>query len=119
VVTAPTQDQLIAQSANWDVLGGINFRKGCYTGQEIIARTQHLGRIKRRLFHLALPPGAWSIGQTVKLADGRGGRLTEVVAGAQGVEALAVLTLEPGGEAEGDSAPVAAREIPLPYRLES
>ena len=44
------QDQLIAQSANWDVLGGVNFRKGCYTGQEIIARMQYLGRLKERLF---------------------------------------------------------------------
>ncbi len=50
VVTAPVQDQLIAQSANWDVLGGVNFRKGCYTGQEIIARMQYLGRQKERLF---------------------------------------------------------------------
>jgi tRNA-modifying protein YgfZ len=50
VVTAPTQDQLIAQSANWDVLGGVNFRKGCYTGQEIIARMQYLGRQKERLY---------------------------------------------------------------------
>jgi folate-binding protein YgfZ len=41
VVTAPVQDQLIAQSAK-DVLGGVNFRKGCYTGQEIIARMQYL-----------------------------------------------------------------------------
>ena len=50
VVTAPVQDQLIAQSANWDVLGGVSFRKGCYTGQEIIARMQYLGRQKERLF---------------------------------------------------------------------
>jgi folate-binding protein YgfZ len=50
VVTAPVQDQFIAQSANWDVLGGINFQKGCYTGQEIIARMQYLGRHKERLF---------------------------------------------------------------------
>jgi folate-binding protein YgfZ len=50
VVTAPTQDQLVAQSANWDVLGGLDFRKGCYTGQEIIARMQYLGRLKERLF---------------------------------------------------------------------
>lgn len=50
VVTSAVQDQLIAQSANWDLLGGINFRKGCYTGQEIIARMQYLGRQKERLF---------------------------------------------------------------------
>ena len=50
VVTAPVQDQLVAQAANWDVLGGLDFRKGCYTGQEIIARMQYLGRLKERLF---------------------------------------------------------------------
>jgi folate-binding protein YgfZ len=50
VVTAPLQDKLVAQSANWDVLGGVNFRKGCFTGQEIIARMQYLGRQKERLF---------------------------------------------------------------------
>jgi len=36
--------------ANWDVLGGVSFQKGCYTGQEIVARTQYLGRLKERLF---------------------------------------------------------------------
>jgi tRNA-modifying protein YgfZ len=40
----------VPQTANWDLLGGVNFRKGCYTGQEIIARMQYLGRIKERLF---------------------------------------------------------------------
>lgn len=50
VVTAATQDRFVAQTANWDVLGGISFQKGCYTGQEIIARTQYLGRLKERLF---------------------------------------------------------------------
>ena len=50
VITAATQDKFVAQSANWDVLGGVNFKKGCYTGQEIIARMQYLGRLKERLF---------------------------------------------------------------------
>jgi folate-binding protein YgfZ len=50
IVTMPLQDQLIPQAANLDVLGAINFRKGCYTGQEIIARMQYLGKLKERLF---------------------------------------------------------------------
>lgn len=49
-VTAATADLFVPQMANWDVLGGVNFRKGCYTGQEIIARMQYLGRLKERLF---------------------------------------------------------------------
>lgn len=50
MITPPTQEQFVAQAANFDVLGGVDFRKGCYTGQEIIARMQYLGRLKERLF---------------------------------------------------------------------
>ncbi|HEX4884806.1 MAG TPA: folate-binding protein [Casimicrobiaceae bacterium] len=60
MVTAATQDQFVAQTANQDALGALDFRKGCYPGQEIVARTQYLGRLKERLFVLAAdapPPG--------------------------------------------------------------
>ena len=50
VVTATTQDAFVAQTANWDALFGIDFQKGCYTGQEIIARMRYLGRLKERLY---------------------------------------------------------------------
>ncbi len=58
VIVAATQDQFVLQAANWDLLGGVSFQKGCYTGQEIIARTQYLGRLKERmhLFHVDGPP---------------------------------------------------------------
>jgi folate-binding protein YgfZ len=49
-ITAATSDLFIPQMLNWDVLGGVNFRKGCYPGQEIVARMQYLGRLKERLF---------------------------------------------------------------------
>lgn len=49
VVLPPTQDQFIPQALNLDALGGVSFRKGCYAGQEIVARTQYLGRLKERL----------------------------------------------------------------------
>ncbi len=49
-ITDATQDQFVPQMANLELLGGVSFRKGCYPGQEIVARTQHLGRPKRRLF---------------------------------------------------------------------
>lgn len=57
VITTSTQDRFVAQTANWDLLSGIDFQKGCYTGQEIIARTQYLGRLKERtfLFHAESP----------------------------------------------------------------
>jgi len=125
-VYAATREAFVAQMLNLDLLDGISFSKGCYTGQEIIARTQHLGRIKRRLFRLQLPPGTWSIGQALRLSDGRHGRLTEVIESDGRVEALAVLNIEPAPSVgASDSAdPVApsspavpAIELPLPYRL--
>jgi tRNA-modifying protein YgfZ len=49
VITQPTADRFVPQMANWDALDGVSFQKGCYTGQEIVARTQYLGRLKERL----------------------------------------------------------------------
>jgi tRNA-modifying protein YgfZ len=50
LVTAATQDRLVPQMANFELLGGVSFDKGCYTGQEVVARSQHLGKMKRRMF---------------------------------------------------------------------
>ena len=49
-ITAATTDLFVPQMANWDLVGGISFTKGCYPGQEIVARMQYLGRLKERLF---------------------------------------------------------------------
>ena len=53
-VTPATVEAFVPQMLNLDLLGGINFKKGCYTGQEIVARTHYLGKVKRRtvLAHL-------------------------------------------------------------------
>lgn len=45
-----TSDAFVPQMINLDRIGAVSFTKGCYVGQEIVARTQHLGRIKRRLY---------------------------------------------------------------------
>jgi folate-binding protein YgfZ len=139
-VYAATRELFVAQMLNLDLLDGISFTKGCYTGQEIVARTQHLGRIKRRMHHLRLPPGTWAVGQAFQLTDGRTGRLTDLARTAEGFEALAVLSLNAGGasavasagapvpgttaaalavdalDAESLSTPrIDATELPLPY----
>jgi folate-binding protein YgfZ len=119
-IYAATSEAFVAQMLNLDLLDGISFTKGCYTGQEIIARTQHLGRIKRRLFRLQLPSGTWQVGQALRLADGRQGRLTEVAQSNGHVEALAVLSVEPGAALSSDAPTeilVNATELPLPYRI--
>lgn len=50
-----TQEAFIPQMINLDKIGGVSFRKGCYPGQEIVARTQYLGKLKRRMYraHIA------------------------------------------------------------------
>jgi folate-binding protein YgfZ len=119
-VYAATSEAFVAQMLNLDLLDGISFSKGCYTGQEIIARTQHLGRIKRRLFRLGLPSGTWNVGQPLRLTDGRQGRLTEVIESGGRTEALAVLGVEASASGGGDVAGellVEAAELPLPYAL--
>ncbi len=65
VVTASTQDQFVAQTANWELLGGVIFDQRCYTGQEIIARMQFLGRLKERLFLLHADAGAPEAGTRI------------------------------------------------------
>jgi folate-binding protein YgfZ len=119
--------EFVAQMLNLDLVDGISFTKGCYTGQEIIARTQHLGRIKRRMFRVAIEGAAatsadLAIGTTVRLADGRSGRICEWARAGNGLEALAVLPLE---VAEGGAGPAAtagasgidATLLDLPYPL--
>lgn len=119
-VYAITCELFVPQMLNLDRLGAISFTKGCYTGQEIVARTQHLGRIKRRLLRVALPQGvpadAARLGGPIRLIDGRSGRLTEAQPVDEGFEGLAVVALEPAEAATDDEAPL-ARELPLPYAL--
>ncbi|TDY26550.1 hypothetical protein B0G81_7069 [Paraburkholderia sp. BL6665CI2N2] len=55
-ITQPVAEQFVPQMVNFDVLGAVNFRKGCYPGQEVVARSQYRGTIKRRT-SLANVPG--------------------------------------------------------------
>jgi folate-binding protein YgfZ len=57
-VFAATSEAFVPQMLNLDLLDAISFTKGCYTGQEIVARTQNLGRIKRRTFRYRVAGGA-------------------------------------------------------------
>lgn len=50
-ITLPVQDRFIPQMVNLEETGGLSFKKGCYPGQEVIARSQYRGTVKRRMFH--------------------------------------------------------------------
>ncbi|RUR32620.1 YgfZ/GcvT domain-containing protein [Vreelandella nanhaiensis] len=53
-LTEAQQDQFLPQMLNWEALGGISFKKGCYTGQEVVARAHFRGQVKKRLMHASL-----------------------------------------------------------------
>jgi tRNA-modifying protein YgfZ len=50
VILPATQEQFVPQMANLELIGAVNFKKGCYPGQEIVARMQYLGRLKQRMY---------------------------------------------------------------------
>lgn len=50
VILPQTQEQFVPQMANFELIGGVSFKKGCYPGQEIVARMQYLGKLKRRMY---------------------------------------------------------------------
>lgn len=65
-VRQPTVEQFVPQMLNLELLGGVNFQKGCYPGQEIVARSQYRGTVKRRTFLFSVDgatEGAPQIGQ--------------------------------------------------------
>ncbi len=121
-VYAATSAQFVAQMLNLDLLGAIAFDKGCYTGQEVIARAHYRGRVKRRAQRfctagaVALAPGALG-----RLPDRRAFTVVEAARRPDGrCEFLAVTTLpgEPlGAEAETGGAIVPAEPLELPYAL--
>ena len=121
-----TSEAFVAQMLNLDVLGGIAFDKGCYTGQEVIARAHFRGRVKRRMqrFRTSAPATAFARGDTGQLQDGRSFKVVEALQLEDGrCEFLAVAPTTPGAaggeEAEAsDGRPsVAAEQLALPYSL--
>jgi folate-binding protein YgfZ len=124
-VTGTTRELFIPQMINLQAVGGVSFKKGCYTGQEIVARMQYLGKLKRRLYRLHIAseqqpaPGAELFSPVHRSAVG------EVVLAAtsdDGVELLAVLQEDAAldghihlGSLEG----LPLDLLDLPYELDS
>lgn len=64
-VTQATQEQFVPQMVNFELIGGVNFKKGCYPGQEIVARSQYLGKLKRRMMPASVDTVQISAGMEV------------------------------------------------------
>jgi len=120
-----TVEEFVPQMVNLELINGVNFEKGCYPGQEIVARMHYLGKPKRRMYHLTLdqaeppPPG---VDIYVAGSDGQSaGKIVLAEAGQTGSECLAVLRNDIVaadlrlGSVDGPRLGMAS----LPYALES
>lgn len=109
-------EQFVPQMLNLDRLDGISFSKGCYTGQEIVARTQHLGRIKRRTFRYRVS-GATPLAPLSDLTLD-GSKVAEVVMSAPrgpSLELLAVSALDARDRALQTADGREALPVAMPY----
>lgn len=125
-IVAATQEAFTPQMVNYETtaVGGVSFQKGCYPGQEIVARTQYLGKVKRRMYRAkldtAFPPGTavftpeageQHCGAVVLTAPSPdGGFESLLVVQSSGAEANAVHVGKPDGPH--------AQILPLPYVID-
>lgn len=94
VIDAATGGLWLPQMLNLDLLMAVSFTKGCYVGQEIVARAQHLGRIKRRMLRYVGPAGpAPAAGQTLYCDDQLAAQVVDAAGGPEGLQLLAVVEL--------------------------
>lgn len=123
-VMEQTRELFIPQMINLQAVGGVSFKKGCYTGQEIVARMQYLGKLKRRQYRLALAHDEIPAPGTEVFSPTHSSSVGEVVIAAHahaGCELLAVLTAD---SVEDDNLHLGSPEGPrlsllsLPYELD-
>src|SRR5690606_20161061 len=96
-VMPSTRELFIPQMLNLQAIGGVSFKKGCYTGQEIVARMQYLGKLKRRLYRVKLDVGDLPEPGTQLFSPSHNSAIGEVVLAARAenhIELLAVLQAE-------------------------
>lgn len=125
-ITAPVVDAFVPQMLNYESVGGVNFKKGCYPGQEVVARSQFRGQIKRRAF-LAQAEGPLVAGQEVFIAgdDQPCGVVVQAstwtppsglaAAGGDGIVSLNAQAVTEGASFQVAGAPLSLR--PAPYEL--
>ena len=110
------EDLFLPQVLNYDVLGGVSFKKGCYTGQEVVARMHFKGKLKQRMraFQYQGPP--LQAGESLRNADGKAvGEVVDSAPGAPAPVALAALRVNHEGELYRGDQPRNAGQLDLPY----
>ena len=122
LITQPVVDAFVPQMVNFESVDGVSFKKGCYPGQEVVARSQFRGTLKRRMYRVALAELP-AIGQEVFVASDAEqpvGTVVQTAASAQGgFEALVSMQISAATDALhlGSSTGPALQVLALPYAL--
>jgi len=124
-VTAATADQFVPQMLNLELLGGVNFKKGCYPGQEVVARSQYRGTLKRRTY-LVSSEAALAAGMEVfqSLDPGQPAGMVVLAASLDGrahaaLVELKMAALQDGTLHAGSAQGPLLTASPLPYSLDA
>ncbi len=125
-VYAATTDAFVPQMANMQLIDGVSFTKGCYTGQEVVARMKYLGKLKRRMYLAQVdsdrpPRPGDELHADAGTSNQASGRIVDVQAVGDGhYEMLAVMTIdaaENGPIRLGKDGPILSVKAP-PYRFD-
>ncbi|MDI9246132.1 folate-binding protein [Marinobacter sp. CHS3-4] len=121
-LTPDTRESFVPQMLNWQHLGGVHFKKGCYTGQEVIARMHFLGQLKKSLFRFSCPAGTETpeVGMALKNEGRSVGEIVNAIGLSDGSsQCLAVVRHDAAEESlVTDAAPETPLTLlPLPYRV--
>lgn len=122
-ITSQTQDRHVPQQLNLHLINGVSFTKGCYTGQEIVARMQYLGTLKRRMYRAELqclhPPEAGTAldCSASHSGQGAGSIISAAAEGAGRCEVLAIVEQEAylANQVNVKNTEISLRFIDLPY----
>jgi hypothetical protein len=124
-ITSLTQEEFVPQMANLELIGGVSFTKGCYPGQEVVARTKYLGKVKRRTYHAHIDSGcplpgtdlfspdlpAQSCGKVIEAAP-------SPVGGCEFLASMLITSAEAGDVRVGSADGPRLSFLSLPYALE-
>ncbi|MCK5523663.1 MAG: folate-binding protein YgfZ [Thiomargarita sp.] len=121
-IVPKTAEAFVPQMINFHVIGGVSFKKGCYTGQEVVARMQYLGSLKRRMYLAKIEKGVPQPGDALYISDNDEsvGKIVNAVAQPEGgAILLAVIKISDVNSHEIHWQDHILRLMELPYVVQS
>lgn len=123
VITAASSEDWIPQMVNYIAIGGVDFKKGCYPGQEVVARLNYLGKTKRRMYHIEINTDKLpKVGDAIANDDDPdAGKILNAVINPDGkIEALAIIKIAEANKSlrMSDDSEASINLLDLPYTIE-